>query len=344
MPKLKPIKFENNSLILLDQRKLPMEEVYTENKTIEDVFISIREMVVRGAPCIGFSGIFGIALWVKENTFNIIKLREACDYLISSRPTAINLAYEIERVYNLIKNDTDKDIAYNKVVAFGFEQILLSEKNHRNMAKYLQADLEERLGKRPYRILTHCNTGYLACGSLGTALGAIDHLADQKLIDNVWVDETRPYLQGARLTAFELNKLQIPHKIVVEGAASYLMSHKMVDAIFVGADRIVSNGDTANKVGTSNLAVLAKYYNIPFYVLAPSSSFDLNMESGEKIEIELRDQNEILEFRGLRIAPIGSEAFNPSFDITEGKLITGIVSEHGIAIKDYSKTLKGIVK
>lgn len=344
MSKLKPIKFENDTLILLDQRKIPTEEIYVENRTIDDVFISIREMVVRGAPCIGFSGIFGIALWVKHNPLDITKLREACDYLISSRPTAINLAYEIERVYNLIKNETTEDIAYKKVIQFGFEQIELSEKNHRNMAMILQKDLENRLGKRPYRILTHCNTGYLACGSLGTALGAIDHLADQKLIENVWVDETRPYWQGVRLTAFELNKLNIPHKIVVEGAASYLMSNKLVDAIFVGADRIVSNGDTANKVGTSNLAVLANYYGVPFYVLAPSSSFDLSMKSGAEIEIELRDQNEVLEFRGVRVAPVGSEAFNPSFDVTEGKLITGIVSEKGIATSNYTETLSGIVK
>lgn len=342
MSKLNPIKFENDTLTLLDQRKLPHEEVYTENKTIEDVFNGIKDMVVRGAPCIGFSGIFGIALWLNKNEYEKNNFRKACDYLISARPTAVNLAYEIERCYKIVVELENKKDAYSEIVRFGFSQIELSEKNNRQMAVFAQKELEDKLGKRPYRILTHCNTGYLACGSLGTALGVIDHLADQKLIEKVWVDETRPYMQGSRLTAFELNKLEINHEIVVEGSASYLMSKGLVDAIFVGADRIVANGDTANKIGTNNLSILANYYKIPFYVVAPLSSFDINMKTGDEIEIELRPEEEILEYKGIKVAPVGSKAFNPSFDITRGETITGILCEKALIKPDYNDNIKKV--
>ena len=212
------------------------------------------------------------------------------------------------------------------------------------MANNIIEHLTKTTGDRKLRVLTHCNTGYLACGSIGTALGVIQVLSEKKLIEKVWVDETRPYLQGSRLTAYELNNLGIEHNVVVEGAASYLMKNNLVDAIFVGADRIVANGDTANKVGTSNLSILAKHYNIPFYVVAPSSSFDLSISSGEKIEIEMRPEEEILEYKDLRIAPKTSQALNPSFDISDGQLITGIASELGIATENYIETLKGIVE
>ena len=212
------------------------------------------------------------------------------------------------------------------------------------MAIIAEKELDETLGKKEYRILTHCNTGFLACGSIGTALGVVQHLGEKNRIEMTWVDETRPYLQGSRLTAFELTKLGVPHKVVVEGAASYLMKNGLVDAIFVGADRIVQNGDTANKVGTSNLSIIAKHYNIPFYVVAPSSTFDLESEEGKNIEIELRDEKEILNFKEYRIAPNESSALNPSFDITDGLLITGIISELGMAKGNYKQTLQRIVK
>lgn len=340
------IKFEDGVLTLVDQRKLPVEEVYLAYTDLKGGHDAIKDMVVRGAPCIGFTAIYTMALWVKNNKgFTQDDLIKAADYLKSSRPTAVNLFFEVDRVVKLI-NDS-KDLAhmdlYQKIVDFGDLQINESETKNRKMAVAAEKDLDQRLGKSKYRILTHCNTGFLACGSIGTALGVVQHLGEQDKIEHVWVDETRPYLQGSRLTAYELGKLDIPHQIVVEGAASYLMRNGLVDAIFTGADRIVANGDTANKVGTSNLAILAKHYGIPFYIVAPSSSFDMSAKTGDEIDIELRDELEILEYKGVRIAPEASRAYNPSFDVTDGKHITGIISENGMASGNYIETLPKIL-
>lgn len=341
-----PIEFKDNALVLLDQRLLPHEEKFVICETLEDGHNAIKDMVVRGAPCIGFTGIFSMALWVRKNPdYTKELLLEAAEYIKSARPTAVNLAYEIDRVtQTLLASDANQSKAYEYLCDFAHAQFDQSERDHRNMAMIAEKELDQRIGKDKYRILTHCNTGFLACGSIGTALGVVQYLGEKDKIENTWVDETRPYLQGSRLTAFELTKLGIPHKVVVEGAASYLMKNGLVDAIFVGADRIVENGDTANKVGTSNLAIIANHYNIPFYVVAPSSTFDLETKTGDGIEIELRDQKEILNYKEYRIAPNESEALNPSFDVTDGKLITGIISEHGIANGNYQSTLKGIVK
>ncbi|MAX67469.1 MAG: S-methyl-5-thioribose-1-phosphate isomerase [Bacteriovoracaceae bacterium] len=340
-----PIQFQNGFLKLLDQRLLPHKEEFVLCETIEQGHMAIKDMVVRGAPCIGFTAIFSLALWLKsKKDFSQTELLQAANFLRTARPTAVNLNFEIDKVISLVSQvkNNEEDL-YLKIVEYGLTQIRESENKNRKMAIAAQKDLVEREGKKKFRILTHCNTGFLACGSLGTALGVVEHLHENNLIKDVWVDETRPYLQGARLTSYELMKLGIEHRIVVEGAASYLMREGLVDAIFTGADRIVKNGDTANKIGTSNLAILANHYNIPFYIVAPTSSFDLNIETGNDIEIELRDEEEVLSYGGTRIAPRESRAFNPSFDITEGKLITGIISEKGIAKGNYLKTLQEIV-
>lgn len=339
-----PIQFNDGILKLIDQRKLPNEEIYLEYSTLEGGHDAIRDMVVRGAPCIGFTAIYTLAMWLKNNSqASLAEFSQACSYLKNARPTAVNLNFEVDRVFKLVKEISSFSEAYEKVVNFGHLQIEKSERENRAMANFALVDLDKRLNLNKYKILTHCNTGFLACGSIGTALGVVQNLFEKDRLENTWVDETRPYLQGSRLTAYELAKLGAPHKIVVEGAASYLMKNKLVDAIFTGADRIVANGDTANKVGTSNLAILAKHYNIPFYIVAPSSSFDLSITTGEGIDIELRDENEILCYKDYRIAPAASTAYNPSFDITDGELITGIISEQGIALGNYNETLKSIV-
>lgn len=341
-----PIKFENEKLTLIDQTKLPAQELYLSFDTLEEVHKAIKDMIVRGAPCIGFTAIYGLALWSKHNPkFELKEFEKACNYLKTARPTAVNLAYEVDRVYKMVKDVENKEEnLFSMIVNFGDEQLRISEKLNRQMAKTAETELDNTLGKKSYRILTHCNTGFLACGSIGTALGVVQNLHEQKKLENTWVDETRPYLQGARLTAYELMKIGAPHQIVVEGSASYLMKNGLVDAIFTGADRIVANGDTANKIGTSNLAVLAKHYKIPFYIVAPSSSFDLETPHGDEIEIEMRDPREVLEYGAIRIAPETSTALNPSFDITDGELITGIISEKGIAKGSYRETLVGIVE
>lgn len=339
-----PIKYDKN-LQLLDQRKLPHNEEYVICENLEDGFNAIRDMVVRGAPCIGFTAIYTLALWIKNNPdFSVSDFKNACEKLKQARPTAVNLQFEVDRVFDLVSNLSNQSKAYEIVKEFGDTQIQKSEIENRSMAKTAQKELDKKLGLDRYRILTHCNTGFLACGSIGTALGVIQQLHEDNKLAKAWVDETRPYLQGSRLTAYELQKIGAPFDIVVEGAASYLMSNGLVDAIFTGADRIAANGDTANKVGTSNLAIIAKHYNVPFYIVAPSSSFDLSLKSGLEIEVELRDSNEILSLKDSLIAPKGATAYNPSFDITSGEIITGIINENGIASGNYLNELKEIVR
>jgi methylthioribose-1-phosphate isomerase len=331
MSKFLPIQYKDDVLILLDQRKLPNDEVFVECVSLEDTHNSIKDMVVRGAPCIGFTAIFGMALLFKKlESMDDEKINQQADYLISARPTAVNLKFEVDQVLSLVKEIDDPQEAFNKTVDYGFLQIENSEKNNRAMANFVFEDLKKRNSKDKYNILTHCNTGFLACGSIGTALGVIQVMHEKDAIECVYADETRPYLQGSRLTAYELDKLGVEHRVVVEGAASFLMRNKMIDAIVVGADRIANNGDTANKVGTSNLAIIAQNYNVPFYVIAPQSSFDVESISGEDIDIELRPESEILTYKEHRIAPKNSKAYNPSFDITDGKFITGISNEKAI--------------
>lgn len=340
-----PIQFKDGNLKLLDQRLLPSQEVFVDNLTLEDGYKSIKEMVVRGAPCIGFTAIYTMALWAKEKkNFNFKEFCDAADYLNSARPTAVNLAYELENCKSIVRKclESGSEI-YDALIQFGDQQIANSEANNLAMANFVEQDISSRVPKDKYRVLTHCNTGFLACGSIGTALGVIEFMHGNKRIESVWVDETRPYLQGSRLTAYELDKLGIDHNIVVEGCASHLMRNGLVDFIVVGADRIVSNGDTANKIGTSNLSVLANYYNIPFYVVAPTSSFDVNMQSGAEIEIELRPESEITLFNQKNLSPVNSKAFNPSFDITEGKLITAISCEKGLILPPYEKNINKVL-
>lgn len=342
--KISPLSFKNGILTLIDQRGLPVEEVFVNCKTLEAGHDSIKEMIVRGAPCIGFTGIFSLALWLKNNNYNETDFIKAANYLKSSRPTAVNLAYEVDRVLEIVKKAVGDNLdAYEVVVEFGHQQMKLLEEDNKKMAEIASTTLKDIYGDKKLNILTHCNTGFLACGCIGTALGVIEYLGELDKIENVWVDETRPYLQGSRLTAYELTKLNIPHRVVVEGAATYLMSNKLVDAIFVGADRIVANGDTANKIGTANLSIIAKYFDIPFFVVAPISSFDLNTENGSNIEIELRDEDEILKYNEAQITPIGTRALNPSFDITFGSNITGIICEKGLIKPDYANNIKQVI-
>lgn len=344
---LNPIEYKNDVLLLLDQRLLPNEEIVVPINTIEETHAAIKDMIVRGAPCIGFTGILGMALFVKnKSTLSLEEYKKACEYLKSSRPTAVNLAYEIDRTFKLAKDYLAQGTAafYKKLVEFGLKEIEDSEKRNNMMADYAIAELTKLYGDRPLTLMTHCNTGYLACGSLGTALGVISKLNKLGRVKHVYADETRPYMQGSRLTAYELSKENISHEIVCEGANSYVLKHKKVDAIFVGADRIVANGDTANKVGTSTLAINAKYYGVPFYVVAPVSSFDTSLDHGDKIEIEMRSESEILEFKGQQVAPKKSRALNPSFDVTSSDTITGIFCEKGHIFAPYVKNLKTIVE
>ena len=342
---LEPLKYEQDIVKVLDQRLLPLEEVYLTLRTIEDSFKAIQDMVVRGAPLIGFTGIWGMALFLKHNpkvTFE--QIARAAEYLKSARPTAVNLAFEIDRCVEMAKNEIHMNALYPKLVAHAKSEMNSLYEKNLSMAKFAEEELISLYGDRPLNIMTICNTGVLACGVLGTALGVVVHLNSKKKVNHVYASETRPYLQGSRLTSFELLKEKIPHEIVVEGASSYLMKNKKVDAIFAGADRIVENGDTANKIGTSTLSIVAKHYGIPFYIVAPISSFDLNLKTGDQIEIELRDQNEILKYKNLSIAHPDALALNPSFDVTDHTCITGIICENGLIRPTSPEMVRAVVE
>lgn len=330
----KPIIWKDEKLLLLDQRLLPATETFVEVNDLPACALAIKDMVVRGAPCIGFTAIYGMALWVKSQTkLTIESCRAACDEMINARPTAVNLSFEVNRCFDVMKSYITEGRSvsdlYKKLVEFGNDQIHESHDKNTKMAQIGVKELTERVGDKKWRLMTHCNTGFLACGSLGTALGVISFAHKLGKVEYVIADETRPYMQGTRLTAFELAKENIPYSIVVEGAASYILSHNKVDAIFVGADRIAANGDTANKVGTATLAIVARHYNIPFYVVAPVSSFDTTIPDGKHIEIEMRAMTEITELKGIKLAPEGAQSINPSFDVTDHQFITGIICEKG---------------
>lgn len=340
MQKVTPLEWKDDCLYLIDQRKLPMEEVIVIAKNVEDTFNAIKDMVVRGAPLIGFTGIWGLVLALNEST-SLDDFKASASYLNSARPTAVNLEFELKVCVEM----ATKYCGENGTLE-GFKTILeahainemkvLHDKNLA-MAKRAEEELKEVTGHDgPYTLMTICNTGYLACGPQGTALGIITYLHSKGKVKHVYASETRPYMQGVRLTAYELSKSGISHEVTVEGAFSYLLKEKNVDAIFAGADRIVANGDTANKIGTSSLSIVANHYNVPFYIAAPISSFDINMETGSEIPIEMRPEEEILEFKGIRVAPTDSRALNPSFDVTDHKMIEGIFCENGL-IKPVDK-------
>ncbi|HEY4227224.1 MAG TPA: S-methyl-5-thioribose-1-phosphate isomerase [Candidatus Limnocylindrales bacterium] len=333
-----PFRFESDSvLLLIDQRKLPDALVEMPVRSASDAANAIRLMVVRGAPAIGQVAAIGLALTARiaakseAHTRRAI-LEGAANMLRGARPTAINLGWAVERLmarYHAIGELSEDGEAiasalYDEAMAIVAE----ATDDHGRLAEAGRAILPAT-DDRPLRILTHCNTGPLACGQFGTALGVVQatHHAERPL--HVWVDETRPYLQGARLTAWELKQAGVPHTLIPDMAAGPLMARGEVDVIVVGADRIAANGDTANKIGTYTLAVLAARHGVPFLVCAPMSSVDLDTPDGDAIPIEDRPAIEVTEIRGVHIAPEGTAVKNPSFDVTPADLITAIVTEEG---------------
>lgn len=327
---LKPLLFEKGKLQFLDQRILPLEEKYFDAFTHEDCFVAIRDMIVRGAPLIGFVGIWGMALYAKNNPKATIEQFTRCaEYLKSARPTAVNLAFEVDKALAMLTSRTHMTEAYDLFTKLALNEMDALYNKNLKMAQIADQELKKLYGDRELNVMTICNTGVLACGVLGTALGVISHLNSQKRIKKVFACETRPYLQGLRLTSFELLKEGINHDVVVEGAMSYILKNQKIDAIFVGADRIVANGDTANKIGTSTLSIVAKNYGVPFYVVAPISSFDTHMKTGDEIHIEMRPKEEITEIKGVKIAHPEITVCNPSFDVTDHQFITKIICENG---------------
>lgn len=314
-------------LELLDQRLLPNEVVFLDIHTAEATAEAIRKMVVRGAPAIGWTAAWGIVLAAQElgRSVTVDALEHTFEILLGSRPTAVNLKWAVDRMRRTLQG-YDGD---NPLLRLFEEASLIGHEDY--TANTRMGEYGAGLIRKGSTVLTHCNTGALATAGYGTALGVIRSAhSDGKLV-NVYVDETRPYLQGARLTMWELMKEGIPATLITDSMAGHLMREGEVDAVLVGADRIAANGDTANKIGTYTLAVLARHHKIPFYVVAPTSTIDPETPTGEEIEIEERPAVEVTSINGLALAPDGCRARHPAFDVTPSALITAIITEKGVA-------------
>lgn len=329
-PEHAAIIWRENKLLLLDQRILPHQVEYIEYSDAGSVACGIKDMVVRGAPAIGISAAYGLALEAKHLGAKG-DYQQAIHELAQSRPTAVNLFWALERVSKEIDHTRHLDD-----VAFADNLLQLAQQIHRDdinanrqMGRF-GSDFIARDLKGSVNVITHCNAGALATGGYGTALGVIRTLQHDSRLQHAYASETRPWLQGARLTAFELMQEQIKTSLVTEGAIGQLMAQGHIHWVIVGADRIAANGDVANKIGTYNLAILAKHHDVKMMVVAPTSTFDMSLCDGNAIPIEHRPENEITDFRQQNIAPHGCRAINPSFDMTPHSLIDAIVCEHGV--------------
>ncbi|MCA0296220.1 MAG: S-methyl-5-thioribose-1-phosphate isomerase [Actinobacteria bacterium] len=316
---------------LIDQTQLPSSEVYLDVSTVDALVAAIKSLAVRGAPALGAVGALGVvvamAQGVREN-WTADQLAKAVDVVRQARPTAVNLAWGVDQVWPLAADGADAVLARAK-------QIIAEDEAANRALSVIGADwILARTGKQKVRVVTHCNTGALATTAWGTAYGIIHELHDRGALELVYADETRPLLQGSRLTSWELTQDRIPHVVEADGAASSTILRGLVDVAIIGADRIAANGDSANKVGSVALALAAARAGIPFVVAAPSSTVDLATASGDDIEIELRDDEEVLTFHGVRTAPLGAAGFNPAFDVTPQDLISAIVTEHGVVEPD----------
>ncbi|MFL5806256.1 MAG: S-methyl-5-thioribose-1-phosphate isomerase [Roseiflexaceae bacterium] len=353
---LQHIWWDDGTLCLLDQRRLPAEELIVRCHTLDDVINAIKTMQVRGAPAIGCTAAYGMALVARQNTRSdssypaateaLDRLDQAKQRLDAARPTAVNLAWATARILNVARRFVDENTipATAGPTTHELANRVLDEA-HAILAEDLAmchamgrhgAGLIPTLG----RVLTHCNAGGLATAGYGTALAPIRTAHEQGRLIHVYVDETRPFLQGARLTAWELQRAGVPLTLITDNMAGYFMRRGEIDCVIVGADRVVANGDIANKIGTYSLAVLAKAHDIPFYVAAPSSTVDFALPSGDAIPIEQRDPSEVTTFNGQQIAPAGVAAAHPAFDVTPHELITAIITERGVVYPPYEENLR----
>ncbi len=344
-PAIEPIKFGNGRLELLDQRELPLEEVWLEIDSLPPLLDAIVTLAVRGAPLLGIAAGYGVLIGMKElegdSQEEILARYSRVRRLIGeTRPTARNLFGTLERMDEVITSTADSGLS-RVLRTIEDEAVAIHNEERKSCLKMGRLGAELIEGKP--NVLTHCNTGVLATGGIGTALGVIHTAYANGNIEQVWVDETRPLLQGARLTAWELHKLGIPHNIICDNMAASLMAKDSVDAVITGADRIAINGDTANKIGTLNLAVLCDYFDIPFYIAAPVSTTDLSTENGNRIVVEQRSREEVHGWRNSLWACPESNAVNPAFDVTPAELISGIITEVGVFKYPYTENL-GVIK
>jgi len=338
------VEWKGDAVVLIDQTRLPNDEVYIECGDYLSVARAIKDLKVRGAPAIGVVAAMGVALGAKgiktdDRGEFMAELKEICEVLSKTRPTAVNLFWAIDRMMAIAK-------AYNDIDLEGLRGLLEVE-----ALKIYEDDIaiNQQIGINGKvfindndAILTHCNAGALATAGFGTALGVVRAAWKERKNIRIFADETRPLLQGARLTAWELMKDDIPVTLITDNMAGHIMKKKMIDLVIVGADRIAANGDVANKIGTYTVAVLAKEHGIPFYVAAPTSTFDLTLSNGDEIPIEERNEKEVKYIGSTRIAPKDVKVLNPAFDVTPNELVTAIISEMGVATKPYLDNLKGL--
>lgn len=344
---IKTLEWTDEGVRLLDQTKLPTEETYLLCKTHDEVADAIRKMIVRGAPAIGVAAAMGIALGVRDAEAGHVaelhrQIDDICDVMAETRPTAVNLFWAIRRMQE--KFQSLRDLPVERI-----RQELIAEAQRMYVEDLAVNEAMARHGAALMpasgAVLTHCNAGALAtCGGYGTALGVIRAAVEQGKKLSVYADETRPFLQGSRLTAWELMKDGIPTTVISDNMAGAMMKQGKIGAVVVGADRVAANGDVANKIGTYTLAVLAREHNIPFYVAAPWSSIDLETPSGDQIPIEQRSPREVTHIAGTPIAPNGVRVENPAFDVTPAKYVTAIITERGIAQAPYADSLKRLAE
>ncbi len=340
-----PVKWSDEGVLMLDQRLLPTEEKWLTLKTYNEVAAGIKDMVVRGAPAIGVSAAYGIALGAKNFVgMDMTDFEDEIDYmsdvLAKTRPTAVNLFWAIDRMKRTFQKAKSEGKSVSEI-----KQILLKDAKDIHEedieSQRLIAQFGGELIENDSVVLTHCNAGALATGGVwGTALGVIRGAVNQGKSVSVIADETRPYLQGARLTAWELDQDDIPVTLITDNMSGHIMKKGGVQAVVVGSDRIAANGDVANKIGTYMVAVLAKRHNIPFYVAAPLSTVDLNCPTGEEIPIEERDIREITHIKDIQLSPAGINVSNYAFDVTPNDLVTAIITEKGVARAPYTESLR----
>ena len=340
--KIKTIEWVDNFSKMVDQTKFPYEFKYVEIKTGDEMYDAIKTMIVRGAPAIGIAGAHGVVLYAleleKQNlSFGDFKneLLKKADYIVTSRPTAVNLYWAVEKQKDIVKNCTS-DI----------KTLIEDLKSNGKKLELEDIEINKKIGDygaevvpKGATILTHCNAGALATVGYGTALGVVRSAFANDPTIQVFADETRPRQQGARITTLELVMDSIPVTLITDGMCSYFMKKGMIDMVCVGADRIAANGDAANKIGTYTVAIAAKYHNIPFYVAAPLSTIDASIKTGDEIIIEERSHDEVTTINGKKICADGVNIINPGFDVTPHELISGIITEKGILRPDYTKSI-----
>lgn len=329
------LEFKNDQLLLIDQRLLPAKFEIFEAKNYKDIEFAIRDMVVRGAPAIGATAAYGVYLAYKEFINDEKAFFKACDFINASRPTAVNLKWAIDRmikVYNLNKEKQNLlEILKDEAIKIHNEDIITNKQIGENGLSVVPQNAT---------ILTHCNTGALATAGWGTALGVIKSAFYANKNIFVYADETRPRQQGARLTAWELSKAKIPSKLIADNAAATLIRDGKIDLVVVGADRIATNGDVCNKIGTFMLSVLCKEYGVPFYSVAPLSTIDFNINDGSEIPIEERDKDEVRFVGTTQVAPLDIDVYNPAFDVTPHQNVTAIITEKGVIYPPFKENIQ----